>query len=48
MLLLPFWLSPNNNVKFTQGWHDKMLELEMETCDVDKYKNVSSFHHLIF
>ncbi len=25
-----------------------MLELEMKTCDVDKYKNVSFFHHLIF
>ncbi len=43
-----FALSPNSNVKFTQAWYDKMLELEMKTCDVDKYKNVSFFHHLIF
>jgi len=43
-----FSLSQNNNIKFTQEWYDKMLELEMKTCDVDKYKNVSFFHHLIF
>ncbi len=43
-----FSLSQNNNVKFTQEWYDKMLELEMKTCNVDKYKNVSFFHHLIF
>ncbi len=43
-----FALSQNSNIKFTQAWYDKMLELEMKTCDVDKYKNVSFFHHLIF
>lgn len=43
-----FALSQNNNIKFTQAWYDKMLELEMKTCDVDKYKNLSFFHHLIF
>ncbi len=42
-----FSLSQNNDVKFTQEWYDNMLELEMKTCDVDKYKNVSFFHHLI-
>lgn len=43
-----FALSQNNEVKFTQEWYDKMLELEMKTCDVDEYKNISFFHHLIF
>lgn len=43
-----FALSKNNDVKFTQEWYDNMLALEMKTCDLDAYKSVSFFHHLIF
>ena len=25
-----------------------MPELEMQTCNIDEYKNISFFHHLIF
>ncbi len=29
-------------------WYINMLELEMQICNIDKYKNISFFYHLIF
>lgn len=43
-----FALSTNHKIKYTDEWYKNMLELEMQTCNVDKYKNVSFFHHLTF
>lgn len=43
-----FSLSKNNDVKFTQEWYEDMLALEMRTCNLDRYKSISFFHHLIF
>lgn len=43
-----FALSKNDDVKFTQEWYDDMLALEMRTCNLDRYKSISFFHHLIF
>ena len=43
-----FALSKNNDVKFTQEWYENMLALEMKTCNLDRYKSISFFHHLIF
>lgn len=43
-----FSLSKNNDVKFTQKWYEDMLALEMRTCNLDRYKSISFFHHLIF
>ena len=43
-----FSLSKNDDVKFTQEWYDDMLALEMRACNLDSYKNISFFHHLIF
>lgn len=43
-----FALSKNNDVKFTQGWYEDMLALEMRTCNSEEYKGISFFHHLIF
>ena len=43
-----FAMSTNFEIKYTDEWYKNMLELEMQTCDVDEYKNVSFFHHLIF
>ena len=43
-----FSLSQNNDVKFTQEWYEDMLALEMRTCNLDRYKSISFFHHLIF
>lgn len=42
-----FSLSKNDDVKFTQEWYDDMLALEMRACNLDSYKNISFFHHLI-
>ena len=43
-----FAMSTNFEVKYTDEWYKNMLELEMQTCDIDEYKNISFFHHLIF
>lgn len=43
-----FAMSTNFEVKYTDEWYKNMLELEMQTCDIDEYKNFSFFHHLIF
>lgn len=43
-----FALSTNLDVKYTDEWYKNMLKLEKQTCDVDEYRNISFFHHLIF
>ncbi len=43
-----FALSTNFDVKYTDEWYNSMLELEMNTCNIDEYRGVSFFHHLIF
>lgn len=43
-----FATSTNFEIKYTDEWYKNMLELEMQTCDIDEYKNISFFHHLIF
>lgn len=43
-----FSLSKNDDAKFTQEWYDDMLALEMKVCNLDQYKSISFFHHLIF
>ena len=42
-----FSLSKNNDVKYTQEWYEDMLALEMRTCNLDSYKSISFFHHII-
>ena len=43
-----FALSSNNNIKYTDEWYKNMLELEMKVCNIDEYKNIAFFNHLIF
>lgn len=43
-----FALSSNNEVKFSDKWYENMLTLEMKTCQLDEYRNISFFHHLLF
>lgn len=43
-----FSLSQNDEIKFTQEWYYDMLELEMKACNLESFKSVSFFHHLIF
>lgn len=43
-----FALSSNNRIKHTDEWYENMLELEMKVCNIDEYKNIAFFNHLIF
>lgn len=43
-----FGLSTNDSIKFTDEWYDNMLALEMKTCNLEEYKNIAFFNHLIF
>lgn len=43
-----FALSSNNKIKYTEEWYNNMLELEMKVCNIDEYKNIAFFNHLIF
>ena len=43
-----FWaLGQDNSVKFTDVWYEKMLELENKVADMDEYKHVAFYNHLI-
>lgn len=43
-----FALSSNNDIKYAKEWYDNMLALEMKTCNLEEYKNIAFFNHLIF
>lgn len=43
-----FALSKNDEIKYSEKWYRDMLRLELDVCDLDEYKNISYFHHLIF
>lgn len=43
-----FALSSNNRIKYTDEWYANMIELEMKACNIDEYKNIAFFNHLIF
>lgn len=43
-----FGLSSNNDKKYSKKWYDNMLALEMKTCNLEEYKNIAFFNHLIF
>ena len=43
-----FGLSDNNKIKYTGEWYNYMLELEWCVCDIEDYKRIAFFNHLIF
>lgn len=43
-----FGLSANNKIKYTNEWYNNMLELELRVCDIEDYKRIAFFNHLIF
>ena len=43
-----FGLSSNNEIKFTDEWYQSMLELETKASNIDEYKKIAFFNHLIF
>ncbi len=43
-----FGLSSNNDIKYTDDWYQLMLELETKAYNIEEYKKVAFFNHLIF
>jgi len=43
-----FWaLQQNNEIKNQPIWQEKMFEIEMNVSDIDDYKNISFFNHVL-
>lgn len=43
-----FWgLQQNNDIKKELNWQDKMFEIEMKVSDIEDYKNISFFNHVL-
>jgi len=44
-----FWdLQQNQEKHNTEEWQDKMQQLEMRVSQIEEYRNIAFFHHLIF
>ena len=43
-----YGLSSNNEIKYTDEWYNSMLELETRVGNIEDFKKVSFFNHLIF
>lgn len=43
-----FGLSESDDVKSSEEWYENMIKLEMKVCNMEIYKNVAFFNHLIF
>lgn len=43
-----FWdMQQNQEIQKDAEWQDKMMEIEMRVSDMEEYKNIAFFHHLI-
>lgn len=43
-----FWaLQQNHELKNQPDWEEKMFEIEMKVCNIDKYINISYFNHVL-
>lgn len=43
-----FWaLQQEQEIHTDPDWQDKMLKMEMRVCEIEEYRAVASFHHLI-
>ena len=44
-----FWdLQQNQEKHNLEEWQDRMMELEMRVSQMDEYRKIAFFHHLIF
>ena len=43
-----FGLSSNNEIKYTDEWYKPMLELETKASEIEEFKNIAFFNHLLF
>ena len=43
-----FWaLQQKNEIKYEPDWQEKMLRVEMKVSEIDKFRDIAFFHHLI-
>lgn len=43
-----FWgLQQDNKIKYDSVWQEKMFEIEMKVSDMDDYKNISFYNHIL-
>ena len=43
-----FYLQQNQEKHGDEQWQERMMELEMRVSDIEEYRNIAFFHHLIF
>ena len=44
-----FWdLQQNQGKHDSEEWQDRMMQLEMRVSQMDEYRNIAFFHHLVF
>jgi len=43
-----FWdLQQNQEIQKDKAWQEQMLGMELKVSDLEEYKSISSFHHVI-
>ena len=40
-------LNPNNDIRYDPVWQEKMFEIEMKVSDIDEYKHISFYNHIL-
>lgn len=42
-----FGLHPNNEIRYNPIWQEKMFEIEMKVSNIEEYRNISFYHHVL-
>lgn len=42
-----FYGLQNNNIKFCDSWINTMLDLELSVSQIEEFRNIAFYHHLI-
>ena len=43
-----FWdLQQNQEIQKNNAWQEKMLKMELKVSELEEYKAIASFHHVI-
>lgn len=42
-----FYGLQNNDIKFRKGWTDTMMNAELSVSEIEEFRNIAFFHHLI-
>lgn len=42
-----FGLHPNNEIRYDPNWQEKMFEIEMKVSNIEEYRNISFYHHVL-